>query len=256
LPPAIPPSKAPRPVRLLISWGATLEASQEWRRLRRHRGASASEALAAAIFESERGRPDLAIGWLLHAYPDIGSVAIADAPENVAKAYLPLRWHEELLTAARESGVPPWLIAALARQESLFIATARSPAGAVGVLQLIPSTARVHSRALRLGDRPDLTDPAINLRLGAREIRDLITRLGALEPALAAYNAGETRAGRWWRVWPEPRRFTEAIPIPETYSYVRRVTFLSEAYRLVYQELWDDLWYGSGDAASGTEAPG
>jgi len=73
------------------------------------------------------------------------------------------------------------------------------------------------------------------------EIRDLIPRFGALEPALAAYNAGEARARRWWRQWPDAHRFTEAIPIPETYTYVRRVSFLAEAYRLVYRDFWGTL---------------
>ena len=56
--------------------------------------------------------------------------------------------------------------------------------------------------------------------------------------ALAAYNAGETRARRWQREEPNRLRFTEAIPIPETYNYVRRVRFLAEAYRVAYQNEW------------------
>jgi soluble lytic murein transglycosylase len=252
LPAPVPEVDPPRPVQLLITWGALSSAAEEWQRLRRLRGTSAAEVLAAARFESSRGRPDRAIRWLLAAYPDLGGTGIATAPVNVIHAYLPLSWRDDLLAASSESGVPPWLLAALARQESLFVAQARSPAGAVGVLQLIPSTARVHGRALGLGDRPDLTDPAVNLRLGAREIRHLIPRFGALEPALAAYNAGEARARRWWRLWPDAHRFTEAIPIPETYTYVRRVSFLAEAYRLVYHDLWEQ----HGQVGSGAPPPG
>jgi soluble lytic murein transglycosylase len=133
-------------------------------------------------------------------------------------------------------GLDPWLVAAVARQESVFVPTARSPAGAVGLLQLVPGTARRHALALGLGPRPELTDPELNLLLGARELAALLDRFGAVEPALAAYNAGEARARRWWRAWPERRRFVEAIPIPETYTYVRRVVHLAEAYRVVYAD--------------------
>jgi soluble lytic murein transglycosylase len=79
----------------------------------------------------------------------------------------------------------------------------------------------------------------VNIPIGAREVARLVERFGALEPALAAYNAGETRVRRWWRRWPEREIFVESVPIPETYDYVRRVMYLSEAYRLVYRELWE-----------------
>jgi soluble lytic murein transglycosylase-like protein len=55
-----------------------------------------------------------------------------------------------------------------------------------------------------------------------------------VEPAVAAYNGGETRIRGWWKKQPDRRRFTEEIPIPETYTYVRRVVYLREAYRQVY----------------------
>ncbi len=126
----------------------------------------------------------------------------------------------------------------MARQESTFNAHARSPANARGVLQLLPSTARLHARKLGLGSRPDLEDPAINIRLGAQELAWLIRRFGATEPALAAYNAGDRRVRRWWKRWPEAESFTESIPIPETYNYVRRVVFLSDAYRQIHADAW------------------
>ena len=163
---------------------------------------------------------------------------MAAVPENAVVEYLPLLWSEALMTAARESKVDPWLIAAIARQESGFTAHARSPRGAVGVLQLLPSTARGHARALGLPSPPDLRDPELNIRLGARELAFLMRRFEAVEPVLASYNGGMTRARKWWRRWPDRKRFTEEIPVPETYNYVRRVTYLSEAYRLVHREKW------------------
>jgi soluble lytic murein transglycosylase len=130
------------------------------------------------------------------------------------------------------------LIAGVARQESGFAAHAVSPQGAIGVLQLLPSTARLHAQALGLGSQPDLRDPELNLRLGARELSALIRRFGDVEPALAAYNGGLTRVRGWWKRWPNRYRFTEEIPVPETYNYVRRVVFLREAYQLAYEKEW------------------
>lgn len=214
------------------------EASDEWQRHIARRLPGRSEALSAAVSAAAAGRSNTAIRNLRAGFPGIATVAIADIPADVALAYLPLRWSDHILEAARETGVDPWLIAAVARQESTFNAKARSPANARGVLQLLPSTARLHARKLGLGSRPDLEDPAINIRLGAQELAWLIRRFGETEPALAAYNAGDRRARRWWKKWPTTEIFTESIPIPETYNYVRRVVFLSDAYRQIHAEAW------------------
>ena len=101
---------------------------------------------------SDAGRPNTAIRTLRSAFPGIATIAIARVPTDAALAYLPLRWSEHV-AAARETGLDPWLIAAVARQESTFSADARSPAGARGVMQLLPSTARLHARPLGLGSR-------------------------------------------------------------------------------------------------------
>jgi len=230
----------PGPVNRLLGWGATEHARREWRRLRALRGASPGEALAAATLEAGAGRTGEAIRWLRSGAPELSTIELTGAPVDLVQAYLPLRWTTELRAAAREAGLEAWLLAGVARQESVFTAHARSPRGATGVVQLMPATARLHSRALGLGARPDLRDPGVNLRLGARELSRLIARFRAVEPALAAYNAGDTRVRRWWQLNPDARRFTEAIPIPETYNYVRRVVFLAEAYRLVYAETWEE----------------
>jgi soluble lytic murein transglycosylase len=202
------------------------------------RGTWPAEAIAEASLAERRGRPLEAVRALRSAIPELGTGSMDEAPANAVRIYLPLPWSAELATAAAESGVEPWLLAGVARQESVFIAEARSPAGAVGVMQLLPATARGHAIALGLGSRPALERPEQNLGIGARELRRLLDRFGAVEPALAAYNAGERRVRRWWHEEPDRLRFTEAIPIPETYTYVRRVRFLAEAYRVFYAERW------------------
>jgi len=222
----------------LLDHAGLAEASGEWQRVLRNRRPTRPEALAAAELAVRAGRSNTAIRTLRSAFPELGTVAIADVPVDAVVAYLPLRWSEPIAAAARETGLDPWLIAAVARQESTFSARALSPAGAVGVLQLLPSTAGLHARRVGLGSRPDLEDPAVNIRLGAHELAALVGRFGALEPALAAYNAGEKRVRQWWRRWPDADVFAESVPIPETYVYVRRVMFLADAYRQVYAEGW------------------
>jgi soluble lytic murein transglycosylase len=228
----------PQPIRRLLAAGSKSEALRQWRRTRRTRPPTPAEALAAAELAAGHGWSSDSIRWLLSGFRELGTADMDRAPENAVRAYLPLRWREAVTAAARENGLDPWLIAGIARQESGFVAHAMSPRGAIGVLQLLPSTARLHARALGLDPQPDLRDPELNLRLGARELSALMRRFGAIEPALAAYNGGLTRVRGWWKRWPDRHRFTEEIPVPETYNYVRRVVFLSEAYRLAYEEEW------------------
>lgn len=228
----------PAGVQRLLEWGESEEAVREWRRVRSLRALSPAEAVAAAELELAQGRRRQTVAGLREALPELGRADMARAPAAAIRAYLPLEFEGDLVAAARRVGLDPWLLAAVARQESLFTPTAVSPRGARGLLQLLPGTARPHALALGLGPHPDLFDPAANLRLGARELAGLLRRFGAVEPALAAYNAGEGRAGGWWRRWPDRRRFTEEVPFPETYTYIRRVVFLAEAYRQVYGREW------------------
>jgi soluble lytic murein transglycosylase len=228
----------PASVQWLLDHAGPAEANAEWQRLLRQRRPTRSEAISAAALADRAGSPNTAIRTLRQAFPELASVAIAEQPADAVESYLPLRWTGSIVAAAAETGLDPWLIAAVARQESTFTATARSPAGARGVLQLLPSTARGHALRLGLGGRPDLNDPTVNIRLGAHELAWLVRRFGEVEPALAAYNAGETRIRRWSRRWSDPELLVESIPIPETYTYVRRVVFLADAYRLVHADAW------------------
>lgn len=227
-------------VNWLLDKGGPGLASDEWQRLFDLRSPTRSEAMAASLQAQAAGRPNTAIRTLRAGFPGIASVAIADVPSNAALAYLPLRYEDHIAAAADANDLDPWLIAALARQESTFVATARSPAGARGVLQLLPSTARMHARALGFGSHPNLEDPAVNIAVGARELAALVRRYGAVEPALAAYNAGDRRVRKWWKTSPDARVFTESIPIPETYNYVRRVVFLADAYRQIHADAWKE----------------
>jgi len=101
---------------------------------------------------------------------------------------VPKAFRAAFVRASALTGVPRSLLMATAYEESQMDPGARSPAGAQGLLQLMPSTAR----ALRL----DGDDPAANVIAGARYLRLLLDRFGSVELALSAYNAGPAAVER------------------------------------------------------------
>jgi len=142
---------------------------------------------------------------------------------------------------APAAGVPPALLLALMREESALDPRAVSPAGAIGLTQLMLPTARDMARQLKL-PRPsknDLKRGPLNIRFGARYLGQLIRRFDGSAPlALAAYNAGGGAVSRWLgeRGDLEVDEFVEEIPFEETRGYVKRVLRSYAAYRLLYSE--------------------
>jgi len=134
------------------------------------------------------------------------------------------------------------LVHALMRQESLFDTRAVSPAGALGVMQIMPSTARQVAR--KLGIRHDtqwlLSRPDHNIRLGTHYLAQMLERYNNYYPlAIAAYNAGPNRVDRWLEDYGDPRLgevdlldFIELMPIYETRNYVQRILEGVYVYRL------------------------
>ncbi len=178
------------------------------------------------------------ISILVRGEPRLLSGPWEGVPRRLLERYLPLPWRTELEAAARRTGVPPWVLAGLVRQESAWNPKARSAAGALGLAQLLPETARELPRELS-GASPggDLFDPGRNLTLGGA----LLARWrrsfgGSWTAALANYNAGEKRVREVWEAngrhdGPE---FVESLEIPETWDYVHRVVLLAEGYRILY----------------------
>lgn len=133
------------------------------------------------------------------------------------------------------------LLYAISRQESGFNPKVVSPAGAEGLMQLMPGTAKLAAAHLGLPFRPRLLtrDPHYNLRLGAAHLQSLIDRFdGNYLLAITAYNAGTTRVLQWMQQWGDPRRpgvdpidWVELIPYSETRNYVERVLEGLQVYR-------------------------
>lgn len=151
----------------------------------------------------------------------------------------PFPYRDLLTSRAEELGLDPWLVAGLVRQESAFHPTIVSPAGAIGLMQVMPATGRQLARASGVRDftTQTLENAEVNVHLGTRFLAELFERYDGDVPLfLSAYNAGPSRANRWRRM-PEaadPERFTERIPFAETRGYVKNVTRNRALYRWLY----------------------
>jgi len=150
-------------------------------------------------------------------------------PPWYARIRYPLDYAEIVRGHAAHYRLDPALLAAVIEQESKFDATARSSAGAIGLMQLTPQTAE--GIAQYTGGKgfvlSDLTNPEINVRYGAWYLRHLLDKYGNERTALAAYNAGQQNVDRW-------RAAHEGIQFPETRAYVDRVERLKGIYRRAY----------------------
>jgi soluble lytic murein transglycosylase len=153
----------------------------------------------------------------------------------------PLGWRNEVAEAARRSGLDPFLVAAVVREESSYYPRAVSRAGARGLMQLMPATARplADLRGLAFEGGSLLDDPRANLEMGASFLAGLLKAFGDARIALAAYNAGPRRARDWWKArrTSDLEAWVEQIPFDETRHYVKRVTLSWEEYRRIYATL-------------------
>jgi soluble lytic murein transglycosylase len=142
----------------------------------------------------------------------------------------PLRYQAIVRGHARNYELDPALLAAVIYQESKFRAHARSSSGAIGLMQLLPDTAKgiaVHTGGSRFRVS-DLDDPEINVRYGAWYLRHLMEKYSDERTALAAYNAGQENVDSW-------RKEGKGIAFAETRHYVRRVEHLKTLYRRGYR---------------------
>jgi soluble lytic murein transglycosylase len=154
--------------------------------------------------------------------------------KTINEITLPLRHEDIIRQQAAAKGLDPALIAGVIYAESKF-RDATSHAGAKGLMQLTPATARYIAR-LSGGTQfrlDDLSTPQVNIAYGSYYLRYLMNRYkGNLVLALAAYNGGEGNVDRWLR---EGRTRVRDIPFPETQAYVKRVIDARGAYAREYR---------------------
>jgi len=160
-------------------------------------------------------------------------------PGWYARWWYPLEHADLISRSAEQNQLDPALVAAVIYEESGFRDGSKSNAGAVGLMQLMPSTA--NWIALKTGGVDftvaDLQDPAVNIAYGCWYLRYLIDRYENSEVALAAYNGGTENVDRWLAdARSEQREFSSVVDIPwqETRDYVARVDRTRDIYARAY----------------------
>lgn len=151
-----------------------------------------------------------------------------------------LAYKEEILTSAAEFDLDPCLVCGVIFTESGFRPQAKSGVGALGLMQLMPATGLEEAELLMIeGITEDqLTEPALNIRLGCNYLRKLLDEFGNESVALAAYNAGPGRVRQWLKQYGKKEDGSILyIPYPETSKYVDRVKSAKGVYARLYPEL-------------------
>ena len=230
-------SAQPEMIRLreLIAVQLNSQAMLEWNSL--YQPLNSAEQLAAVILAHQWGWHDQAITY-----------AAKLGQYNDYEFLYPQPYETEVNAAAKLSGLSVDFIYGQLRQESLYRTDAKSTAGAVGLMQLIPSSARATAKQLKL-PRPsddDLFNPAINVPLGAVNLKQMIAAFdGQTIVGLAAYNAGPNAVRRWLPDKPmDTDIWIENIPYNETRTYVLRVLWHSLIFhwQRVGQPLNTESW--------------
>lgn len=157
---------------------------------------------------------------------------------NSASLY-PAPYRQAILKTAKARKLDPRFILAIIRQESVFRPTAKSPAGARGLLQLTIDAARRYAPAAGLSNvgEGELYRPDISILLGGEYLADLTKMFpDMIEPVAASYNGGEDNVARWVEraKHKDPGVFTSEIGFEETKGYVQKVMVNYRAYRELY----------------------
>ena len=158
--------------------------------------------------------------------------AIKSGKELSRSIKYPVEYSEYIVKYAAENDLDPYLVIAVIRQESNFIADAQSPY-AGGLMQLTPITASEYGAKLGL-ENYDYMDPETNIRIGCYLLRSLIDKYGGeVDTALAAYNGGPANVDEWLRdpqCSADGKKLTH-IPFEETRSYVEKVNSYKDEYK-------------------------
>jgi soluble lytic murein transglycosylase len=209
----------------LISFGLFDEAARELTAVKKNRN---SLGIARLFLEMEN------FNGALHAVAKENLKRTEKESAPVWGINYPLAYRDEVVKNAAATAIPESLIYAIMRTESNYSPGALSPVGAVGLMQIMPATAEAMSK----GDSARLTRPEINIRLGAKYLKDQMATYGRSIPlTAAAYNAGPANVKRWQKSLaglPQDE-FIESIPFRETREYVKKVVSAMELYQRLYR---------------------
>jgi soluble lytic murein transglycosylase len=184
--------------------------------------------MAGVYIEAERYH--MALRIMRRHFQPLAATGDPALPRAFWEMFYPYAWRDEMRDAAQRRGIDPYLVAAVVREESSYYPRATSRAGARGLMQLMPATARLMAPA------GNLEDPGFNIELGTRFLAELIRDFADPRLAVAAYNAGPNRVRQWLntRRSDDLEAFVEQIPFDETRLYVKRVVLSWDEYRRIY----------------------
>ena len=196
-------------------------------------GSSPDTMRAAAEVLMDRGETSRAIGLARRAL-----AASAPRDTRLFRLMYPLVYGDAIRVEATARRIDPALVAGLIHQESSFNPRATSRAGAVGLMQVLPSVGASIAKAQGMSsyERVLLYQPDVNVRLGMAHLDAMLRQYPHLEYALAAYNAGGAPVRRWRQKHgtDDPELFVERIPYDETRDYVRILLRNQAMYRALY----------------------
>lgn len=180
------------------------------------------------------------VRWvLLGVVVALGAAALLflRGPSFWQRHYYPLKYEAQITESSARHRVNPYLVAAIINAESGWRPDRRSAAGAVGLMQVMPSTAKDLGRWGTVNEKrypvANLSDPAVNIEYGTAYVRYLVERYHEIDTVLAAYNAGLRHADSWAAKGGDIR---VAIEFPETKHYVLRVSRGKERYEALYPD--------------------
>lgn len=181
-----------------------------------------------------------ALNVLKRSFPDYSQMQPEELTRDEWDVFYPLAYWDTITQESRAKNLDPYTVAGLIRQETVFNPRAVSPANAYGLMQLLPSTARLTAKRYGV-DEPataeSLFDPRLNIRLGTSYLREQLDKYGRIEYVAAAYNAGPGRVVEWRASLPlQIDEWDEAIPFKETRGYVQGVVRNTLQYRRLYDE--------------------
>ncbi|MEW6447915.1 MAG: lytic transglycosylase domain-containing protein [Bacillota bacterium] len=158
----------------------------------------------------------------------------------IGRYYYPLKYQETIFRYASANGLDPFLTAAIIKIESNYRPGAVSPRGAVGLMQLMPKTARwIAEQRGEPFDPSLLSDPETNISYGTWYLAFLNREFNDIVVALAAYNAGRGNV----KIWLSGQRWTgqaedlDQIPFPETRQFIRKTIWTWRVYRYLYGDV-------------------
>lgn len=219
-------------VKLLMNNGELSRAMQEWKAYSKTLNEEQNNQLA--FYGSEHGWHQLVIP----------SLAQAKAWNALAQRF-PMPYQKRIEHYAAQHGLSPSTVLAIIRKESIFRTDIASPAGAIGIMQIMPKTAAATAQkaGIPYAGKSALTDLETNLNIGSFYLKQRLDEFGHLAYAAAAYNAGASRVYQWRERYPHLPldEWILHIPFDETRDYVKSVLEYEKIYQYRRQEAFSPL---------------